>query len=229
LEESGYYGDAAHALAFANRVSRNCAPFGRGSQEAYMFFRRRAQLGAELAPWDKRFDGWLRRAQEHVDGSPERLANIQIVQAHRSLRQLSLEGVRRAYEMLAPVVNTFTQSLYQNDSLTIPTGLTHAHVAEISLLASIAACRLRPGDWKQHTEQTIESATRLMHLSGHVLPTEYTKFISDATQNNHARAARMLRLKPSQFRAPVRDDARANIAAILQCLARIRLLEARRG
>ena len=34
----------------------------------------------------------------------------------------------------------------------------------------------------------------------------------------------MLRLNPSELRPPLRDDARANIAVILKCLARLRLL-----
>jgi hypothetical protein len=227
LEEAGYYDDAESALAFAGHVSRKAAPFGRGSLESYTLYRRRAQLIGERAPDDGRFDGLLRQAQEHAGDAPDRIINLEIVRAHRWLRQGSPEGLKRAHELLAPLVSAYSPSIFRNDRLTIPPGLAPAHLSEIFLLSSIAACRLRPGDWKRYANHTITSAKTLMQSDGHVLPTEYGTFVANTVEKANPKAARMLRLNPSELRPPLRDDARANIAVILKCLARLRLLEMR--
>jgi hypothetical protein len=226
LEEAGYYEAAQTALSFADKVSRKVSPgfFGHGAQDAVTLWRRRAQLFAERAPCDARFDGLLDRADEHVEGGLARAFNLQIVRAHRWLRQGSSEGLNSAYEMLMPVRAEYRPKLFQNEELIVPTGFAAAELSELLLLSAIAACRLRPGDWKRDCEDALAFGKALADLSGNVLPVEYNSFISGAIKNNHARAAHMLR-SLSQQRPPLRDDTRVNVALILKCLARMRVLK----
>ena len=227
LEEAGYYEDAQNALSVADRASRKASPeFLRSdAQEAFALWRRRAQLFAERMPNDAKFDGLLDRADERVEGALARAFNLQIVRAHRWLRQGSSEGLKRAYEMLMPVRAEYRSKLLKSESLIVPPGFAAAELSELLLLSAIAACRLRPSDWKRDCEEAIAFAQKLADMSGHALPVEYERFISSAIENNHARAANMLRHSLSQLRPPLRGDARVNVGLILKCLARMRVLK----
>jgi hypothetical protein len=227
LEEAGYYEDAQNALFFADSASRKASPdlFVRGAQDAFTLWRRRAQLFAERTPNDAKFDGLIDRADEHAEGALGRAFNLQIVRAHRWLRQGSSEGLKRTYEMLVPVRTEYRPKLLKNEELIVPPGFAAAELSELLLLSAIAACRLRPGDWKRDCEDAIAFAKELADMSGNVLPAEYERFISSAIKNNHARAAHMLRRSLSQLRPPLRDDARVNVTLILKCLARMRVLK----
>jgi hypothetical protein len=227
LEEAGYYEDAQNALSFADSASRKASPdvFGRGAQDAFTLWRRRAQLFAERTPNDAKFDGLFARADENVEGALARVFNLQIVRAHRWLRQGSSEGLKRAYEMLVPIRAEYSPKLFKDEALIVPPGFAAAELSELLLLSAIATCRLRSGNWKRDCEDAIALGKRLADMSGHVLPVEYESFISSAIENNHARAAHMLRHSLSQLRSPLRDDARVNVTLIIKCLARMRVLK----
>ena len=227
LEEAGYYEDAQHALSLADSMSRKASreSFGRGAPDAFTLWRRRAQLFAERAPDDARFDGLLDHAQEHVGGAPSRALNLQIVQAHRWLRQGSHNGLKKAYDMLAALRVEHPAAHFRGDSLDLPPGFATAELSELLLLFGITACRLRPGGWKRDCDDAVSLSKTLARVSGHVLPVEYNSFIAAAIKDNYANAAHMLRRLRSEVRPPLRDEARANVAVILKCLERLRVLK----
>lgn len=229
LEEGGYYEEAENALALAARVGRRIGKMalGRGTIPAFTLLRRQAQLLAERAPLDPRFETLFQKAIEQTAHSPDRLLTLQVVRVHRWLRQGTPEALKRAYEVLGPLIEIQRSSLFAGDRFVLPIGLAAADPSEIFLLAGISAARVRPQDWKDSAEENVASAKLLMHTGAHVLPAEYGKFLAEASDRNNAKATRMLRLARTQVRSPLRNDTRANMAAILRCLARARLLDAR--
>jgi hypothetical protein len=225
LEEAGYYGDAQMALTVANGLSgsNELSVAGQAFLEPFKLQRRKAQLLAERAPEDNRFEKFVRMAEERAGGDHERSFTLEVVRAQRWLRQGSYEGAKRAFELLAPLIAAYSEPVAQNGLAAKPARITIADLSEVFLLRSIAACRVQPADWQECAEESLAKGQRLMHLGSHVLPTEYKSFLSRPVSRNIARARRILQLTPAEIRPALRNDARIDLSVILKCLTRMRL------
>jgi hypothetical protein len=225
LEEAGFYEDAQMALTAATRLSgsKELSFAGQAFLEPFMLRRRSAQLLAERAPEDKRFERLVRSAEDSAGGDRERSFTLQVVRAQRWLRQGSYEGAKRAFEMLAPLVAAYAEPLAQNGLAAKPARISIADLSEVFVLQSIASCRVQPGSWQERAEESLAKGKRLMHLGSHVLPTEYKSFLSGPVNRNMARARRVLQLPPTEIRPALRNDARADLAVILKSLSRMRV------
>jgi hypothetical protein len=223
LEEAGYYEDAQTALTVATSLSgSNELSFaGQAILEPFKLQRRKAQLLAERAPEDNRFEKLVRNAEERAGGDREQSFTLGVVRAQRWLRQGSYEGAKRAFELLAPLIAAYSEPVAQNGLAAKPARITIADLSEVFLLRSIAACRVQPADWQECAEESLSKGQRLMHLGSHVLPTEYKSFLSLPVSRNIAKAGRILQLPPTQIRPALRNDARIDLSVILKCLTRM--------
>jgi hypothetical protein len=230
LEEAGYYADAEVSLGLASKFAGDASPSSleRGSLNAFILVRRRAQLLAERAPNKVDFDRLLREAQEHAGNDANRILTLNVVQVHRWLRQGSPNALKSALELLGPLISNYRRELFRDGELVLPQGLGAADFSEIFLLAAITACRVRPGDWNRFSQETVGLSQMLMNRSGHNLPIEYGSFIMKATDWNNAKATHMLRVAAKQVRKQLRPDAQRNITSILKCLTRVHVLESGR-
>lgn len=229
LEEAGYYEDAERALKLATLMRRrfDSSLLTHGSQNAFIFLRRQAQLHAEQYPTSKKFNDLLRSAQEHTSQQADRILTLNVVKVHRALRLGSKTELCQVHEALKNHTGEYQKQYLHGNQWAIPKGLGAADFSEIFLLDAITTCRLQPSGWKQYSEERTHSAQVLMQLGRHILPAEYERFITEATQPNDTTATQLLRRTIIHVRKPLRVTARANVGALIKCLARLRLIELR--
>jgi hypothetical protein len=226
LDESGYRAEAEAPLAFAERLNGKYAglAYPPGSLNAFTLLRRRAQLAAELAPNERRFESLLQPAQERVEKDVNRELILKNVTAYRWLRQSSDLASKLAYENLFPIVSQYSASLWNGRQLVKPPGIDVANLAEIFLAAGISACRVQPGGWERYAEEMLARGKRLLYESRYILATEYRDFISPEKYKYGPKAIELLKLSPEQVKPMLRDAARIDIASVLKCLARLQVL-----
>jgi len=153
------------------------------------------------------------------------MLTLNVVQVHRALRLGSIKDLEKAHAILTPLISDYRKLLFRNNQWVIPQGLGAADFSERFLLGSITASCLQDVGWKSYVEETADSANTLMNLARHILPAEYGKFIGDVKIRNNTKAARILRTSAQKVRGTLRLEARGNVATIINCLGRLRLLE----
>ena len=120
----------------------------------------------------------------------------------------------RIQELIDPDFEAHESLAFANNRMLKPMQFVAADWAEIFLLASITYAHLQPSKWKDLSDHYVKKSKTLMYLGGHILPTEYRRFLAATSPS----ARRLLRLAPVSARSPLREEAIGNVRTQLRRL-----------
>lgn len=227
VDESGYFGTAADALALAESLISKFEPlvYPPGSLNRFVLFRRQAQLLMEKNPAGKPFVDVMKQAEEQICGDANRPFTLEIVQTARRFRQGTTPGTRQAYDALAPIVASSADEMFGVSRFLKPALITPANLAQVFIFAGIAACRLRPDRWEDFAREMIIKGKNLCRHSGFSLIPEFWEVISQETFEANPKAQRVLQLWDPYVRPRLRESTRVDIESALKYLKRMVVVE----